>query len=185
MTLLCTVKSGVVPNEFGQRTLAILVFKTSGNWCHTTVPTHQLHIFATYKDWKQMYTELYSKHGCCIGTNLPQSTLWLVSVINKCILCVRFVSEQFVILFVPERIIIYIALKLYIELYLRETRLLLLRLTQFLLREIRYTVFDTSADIDTNVIAMRIGLFTGIKKHNCIYAICSLNLDYISVCTGW
>ena len=103
---------------------------------------------------------------------------------NKCILCVRFVPEQFVVLFVPERIIVYIALKLYIELYPGETRLLLLRLTQFLLRGIRYTVLDTSADIDTNVIATRIGLFTGIEKRNCTYAICSLNLDYISVCAG-
>jgi len=102
---------------------------------------------------------------------------------NKCILCVWFVPEQFVVLFVPERIIVYIALKLYIELYPGETRLLL-RLTQFLLRGIRYTILDMSADIDTNVIGTRIGLFTGIKKRNCAYAICSLNLDYISVCAG-
>ena len=95
----------------------------------------------------------------------------------------RFVSEQFVILFIPERIIVYIALKLYIELYPGETRLLL-RLTQFLLRGIRYTILDTSTDIDTNVIATRIRLFTGIEKRNCTYAICSLNLDYISVCAG-
>ena len=29
-----------------------------------------------------MYVELYSKHCCYIETNLPQSSLWLVSVIN-------------------------------------------------------------------------------------------------------
>jgi len=102
---------------------------------------------------------------------------------NKCILCVQFVPEQFVILFIPERIIVYIVLKLYIELYPGETRLLL-RLTQFLLRGIRYTVLDMSTDINTNIIAMRIRLFTGIEKRNCTYAICSLNLDYISVCAG-
>jgi len=112
MTPLGIVKLGVVPNEFGQRTLAILVFKTSGDWCYTTVPTEQPHIFATYKHWKQMCAELHSDHSCCIGTNLPQSTLWLVGVMNKCILCEQFVHEQIVVFIIPERIIVYIALKL-------------------------------------------------------------------------
>jgi len=52
---------------------------------------------------------------------------------NACILHKWLVLEQFVVLFIPERIIIYIVLKLDIELYPGETRLLLLGLTQFLL----------------------------------------------------
>ena len=103
---------------------------------------------------------------------------------NACILHEWLVPEQFVVFFVPERIIVYIALKLDIELYPGETRLLLLGLTQFLLGGIRYIVFDTSADIDTNVITTGIGFFTRIEKLDCAYAICSLNLDYISVCAG-
>ena len=103
---------------------------------------------------------------------------------NKCSLHEWLVPEQFVVLFVPKRIIVYITLKLNIELYSGETRLLLLGLTQFLLGGIQYIVFDMSADIDTNVIIMGIGFFTGIEKLDCVYAICSLNLDYISVCAG-
>ena len=103
---------------------------------------------------------------------------------NACILHEWLVPEQFVVFFVPERIIVYIALKLDIELYPGETRLLLLGLTQFLLGGIRYIVLDTSADIDTNVITTGIGFFTRIEKLDCAYAICSLNLDYISVCAG-
>ena len=90
------------------------------------------------------------------------------------------VSKQFVILIIFERIIVYIVLKLNIELYPRETRLLL-GLTQFLLGGIQYIVLDMSTDIDTNVIAIEIRFFTEIEKCNCAYAICSLNLDYISV----
>ena len=52
---------------------------------------------------------------------------------NTRILYKWLVLEQFVVLFVPERIIVYIALKLDMELYPGETRLLLLGLTQFLL----------------------------------------------------
>ena len=96
----------------------------------------------------------------------------------------RFFPEQIVVFFVPERIVIFVALKLDVELYPGETRLLLLGLTQFLLGGIQYIVFDTSADIDTKIIATGIGFFTGIEKLNCAYAICSLNLDYISVCAG-
>ena len=54
---------------------------------------------------------------------------------NAHILHKWLVPEQFVILVIPERIIVYITLKLDIELYSGETRLLL-GLTQFLLREI-------------------------------------------------
>jgi len=176
MTPLGMVKLGVMPNKFGQRAMAILIFKASGDWCHTMVPAHQLHIFTTYKDWKQIYAELHSEHSCCIGTNLSQSSLWLVGVMNVCILHKWLVPEQFVVLIISERIIVYITLKLDIELYPGETRLLLW-LTQFLLGGIQYIVLNTSADIDTNVIATGIGFFTGIKKRNCAYVICSLNLD--------
>jgi len=41
-----------------------------------------------------------------------------------------------------------------------------------------------SADVDTNIIAQGIAVFTGIEKLNCAYAIGSFNLDYISVCAG-
>ena len=60
-----------------------------------------------------MYMELHSKHCCYIETNLPQSSLWLVSVMNTCIFYDWLVPEQFVILFISKRIIIYITLKLF------------------------------------------------------------------------
>ena len=59
-----------------------------------------------------MGIELHSNHSCCIGTNLPQSMLWLVSVMNKCILHEQFVHKQIVVFIITKRIIIYIALKL-------------------------------------------------------------------------
>ena len=95
---------------------------------------------------------------------------------NTCILHKWLVSKQFVILIIFERIIVYIVLKLNIELYPRETRLLL-GLTQFLLGGIQYIVLDMSTNIDTNVITIKIRFFTGIEKCNCTYVICSLNLD--------
>ena len=95
----------------------------------------------------------------------------------------RFLLEQIVVFFVPERIVMFVALELDVELYPGEARLLLLGLTQFL-GGIRFIVLDTSADIDTNIIAQGITVFTGIKKLNYAYAIGSLNLDYISVCAG-
>jgi len=54
---------------------------------------------------------------------------------NICIVHEWLVPEQFVVFLVPENIIVYIILKLDIELYPRETRLLL-ELTQFLLEVI-------------------------------------------------
>jgi len=83
---------------------------------------------------------------------------------NTCILHDWLVPEQLVILFVPKRIIVYIVLKLNIELYHGETRLLLLELTQFLLRVIQYIILDMSTDINTNIIATEIVILTGIKK---------------------
>ena len=49
---------------------------------------------------------------------------------------------------------------------------------------IQYIVLDTSTNINTNVIAIKITVLTGIEKQNYAYVICSLNLDYISVCAS-
>jgi len=96
--------------------------------------------------------------------NLSTPEFALIGVMNTCILHDWLVPEQLVILFVPKRIIVYIVLKLNIELYHGETRLLLLELTQFLLRVIQYIILDMSTDINTNIIATEIVILTGIKK---------------------
>jgi len=82
---------------------------------------------------------------------------------NKCTLQEWFVSE---------RIVTYMVLKLDEDLHLREAT--------FLLRRIQITILDTSADIDTKIIATGITFLTGIEKIKCTYAIHSCNLDYIS-----
>ena len=82
--------------------------------------------------------------------------------------------------FVPERIIAYTALKLDEDLHLGEATFLLLGETRFLLRRIQITVLDTSADIDTKIIATGIAFLTEIEKIKCTYAIHSCNLDCIS-----
>ena len=115
-----------------------------------------------------MYVELHSEHRRCIGTHLPQSTLWTPGIMNKCTL-----REWFV----PERIVAYMALKLDEDLHLGEAT--------FLLRRIQITILDTSADIDTNIITIGIMFLTEIEKIKCTYAICSYNLDYISLWAGW
>ena len=86
--------------------------------------------------------------------------------------------------FVPERIVAYMALKLDEDLHLGEATFLLLGETQFLLRRIQITVLDTSADINTKIIAMGIVFFTGIEKIKCTYVIHSCNLDCISSWAG-
>ena len=48
---------------------------------------------------------------------------------NKCILCVQFFSEQIIVFFVPEQIVMFVTLELNVELYLGEARLLLLGAT--------------------------------------------------------
>ena len=48
---------------------------------------------------------------------------------NKCILRVQFFPKQIIIFFVPERIVMFVALELNVELYLGEARLLLLGVT--------------------------------------------------------
>jgi len=78
--------------------------------------------------------------------------------------------------FVPERIVAYMALKLDEDLHLREAT--------FLLRRIQITILDTSANIDTKIIATGIAFFTGIEKIKCTYAIRSCNLDCISSWAG-
>ena len=78
--------------------------------------------------------------------------------------------------FVPERIVAYTVLKLDEDLHLKEAT--------FLLRRIQITILDTSADIDTKIIATGITFFTGIEKIKCTYAIRSCNLDYISSWAG-
>ena len=48
---------------------------------------------------------------------------------NKCTLRVRFFSEQIVVFFVPEQIVMFVTLELDIELYPGEARLLFLGAT--------------------------------------------------------
>ena len=48
---------------------------------------------------------------------------------NKCILCVWFFPEHIIIFFIPEQIVMFVVLELNVELYLGESRLLLLGVT--------------------------------------------------------